>query len=88
MRLTCAFRTEFHKVEVVFNHRKQTRERDKLLSAVEHFGIKSNGVNEQVNPFFGGEILALVDVVLQRDVGNLYRLQVFYLPAHFDVFAC
>ena len=43
MTLTCSFRTQLHKVIVVLDMRKETRESDELLSAVHLIGIETDG---------------------------------------------
>ena len=42
-------------------------------------------MDEEIDPFISGELLPLVDVVVQVDVGDLDGFEVLNLPADFDI---
>ena len=42
-------------------------------------------MDEEINPFVGGELMTLVDVFIQIDVGDLDGLEILDFPADLDI---
>ena len=87
MGLTRALRAQFHEVVVVLNEGKKTAEDDELLSAVQGVGIQADRVDHEVDPFVGGELAPLLDVVHDIHVGDLDGLEALDEPALLDLVA-
>ena len=57
VRFARAFGTQFHEIVVVFTKRNEPRELYQFLAKGKMFGVETNRLHQQIQPFVFGEIL-------------------------------
>ena len=75
MRLTGPLGTEFHQVVVALNEGNQTHQVEELGPGTEHGWVEADGLDEQVDPLFGAELLPGAGIGVQVQARELDGLE-------------